>query len=77
MAAKPDESKKLINLVLKGEGIVAALAGIFFLTKPCYSDFEFLGNDGDFYLGLGLFIIGISNFIVADKFFPYKTKTMN
>ena len=76
MSVEPHEGKKLINLVLKGEGVIAAIAGIFFLTKQYYSDFEFIGADGDFYLGLGLFVIGISNFIVADKFFPYKTRDL-
>lgn len=77
MSVQPDESKKLINNILKIEGVLALLAGIFFMSKQYYSSFEFLGADGDMFLGFGLFVVGISNFIIADKFFPYKIKTMN
>ena len=76
MSVEPQESKKLIHQILKAEGVIVLLVGIFFMTKHYYSNFEFLGPDTDSYFGFGLFAIGIANFIIADKFFPYKTRDL-
>lgn len=72
MNATPTEQEKraLLNKLLKAEGTVFLFGGIFFLLKDKFSDFVLIDAQIDMYLGLAVFILGIANIIIADKFFP-------
>ncbi|MBL4804240.1 MAG: hypothetical protein JKY71_05190 [Alphaproteobacteria bacterium] len=64
------ENKRLVNTIIKADGVLFTLGGIFLLSKDYFMEFELLGDDGDMFLGLGLMVTGITSIIIADKFFP-------
>ncbi len=64
------ENKKLVNTIIKADGALFTLGGIFLLAKDYFMELELLGGDGDMFLGFGLMVTGITSIIIADKFFP-------
>lgn len=63
------ENKKLVNTIIKADGALFTLGGIFLLAKDYFMELELLGGDGDMFLGFGLMVTGITSIIIADKFF--------
>lgn len=63
------ESKRLVNTIIKADGVLFTLGGIFLLAKDYFMELELLGGNADMFLGLGLMVTGITSIIIADKFF--------
>lgn len=64
------EKKALMNKLLKIEGSLFLFGGAFFLLKKQFTDWTLIDAQIDFYLGLAVFVVGIVNMVIADKFFP-------
>lgn len=64
------ENKKLLNTIIKADGTLFTLGGIFLLAKDYFMELELIGKDTDIFLGIGLMVTGVATIIIADKFFP-------
>ncbi len=65
-------NRKIIHYALKADSALMSLGGIFLLLKDSFMELELLGKTGDMFLGTGLLVVGITTYIIADKYFSYR-----
>ena len=73
MSDTPDK-KQLLHRLLKFEGLLFLLGGIFLSVKKYFLDFTFVDTEIDTAMGSALIVFGFVNVFIAKKFFGQDTK---